>query len=479
MKYTIPDEYYFRLHHSRPRFKNDVENVLLFMATEISRMEPCNQAVFREKLNSAIKLYPGNFSLAKKTIDNWRTEISSLFGLIEYNGDERAPSQLAKMLADEQDLVKFFRYFLYFFQYPGAHLKSQEAEKIIRAGIKFKPAKYILSVLLEGQKITGKQFGITKAEATHCIFNDLRVTRDNLSPEEVVRRIIANREAGYEYDTEGDIIRYAGDILDYMELADLLHLQVNHRFYIKSASMNAVMTFVKSDVQFNGYDNLYNREDITPNIVALERDNWFKYTNNLSLANNFEADILSILSESGEATAGYQTEDEIRHSEIMQQVIDKIYSQIESKEKITTKDIGDLGESITITHEKNRLTSLGREELIHLVQKIPEHFGVGYDIGSYEGIGTTRRLIEVKTTISRSKLHTMSFHMTPSEWSAAETFKDTYYVYRLIVSSGDIRLFVIKNPVGQYKNDLITMVPRDGADIDYNEQAGVYVELQV
>ena len=26
--YKVPDEYYFRIHHVRPRFKDDVENVL-------------------------------------------------------------------------------------------------------------------------------------------------------------------------------------------------------------------------------------------------------------------------------------------------------------------------------------------------------------------------------------------------------------------------------------------------------------------
>ena len=32
-KYEIPEEYYFRIHHCRPRFKGNVENVLIYMAT--------------------------------------------------------------------------------------------------------------------------------------------------------------------------------------------------------------------------------------------------------------------------------------------------------------------------------------------------------------------------------------------------------------------------------------------------------------
>ena len=36
--YKIPEEYYFRIHHVRPRFKGNVENVLIYMATEITNI---------------------------------------------------------------------------------------------------------------------------------------------------------------------------------------------------------------------------------------------------------------------------------------------------------------------------------------------------------------------------------------------------------------------------------------------------------
>ncbi len=153
-EYKIADEHYFRLHHARPRFKSNVESVMLFMAGEITRLEPAERPLFREQLNSAIRLYPGNGSATDKTIDNWRTEISSLFGLIEREGDMYKPGRMAYLLSENQDLIEFFRYFLYYFQYPGGHLKSQESLKMIEAGIKFKPAKYLIEVLLEGQRLT-------------------------------------------------------------------------------------------------------------------------------------------------------------------------------------------------------------------------------------------------------------------------------------------------------------------------------------
>ena len=45
----------------------------------------------------------------------------------------------------------------------------------------------------------------------------------------------------------------------------------------------------------------------------------------------------------------------------------------------------------------------------------------------------------------------MRFHLTPNEWSAAESNKDRYYVYRLMVTKGSLKLYIIQDPVGNYK----------------------------
>ena len=80
--YQVPEKYYFRLHHPRPRFKNDVENVLVYMATNISDLGKLPKSDFKDKLNSIIRQYTGNGDKTDKTINNLRTEISSLFGLL-------------------------------------------------------------------------------------------------------------------------------------------------------------------------------------------------------------------------------------------------------------------------------------------------------------------------------------------------------------------------------------------------------------
>lgn len=151
--YETPPEYYYRLHHPRPRFKNDMESVLLFMASEISHIPACEKNQFKQQLNDAIRRYPGNLSATDKTINNWRTEICALFGLIERDDSLRKPGRMAIILSENQDLIEFFRYFLYYFQYPGGFLKPLETVKMINAGIKFKPANYLIQTLPGRAKI--------------------------------------------------------------------------------------------------------------------------------------------------------------------------------------------------------------------------------------------------------------------------------------------------------------------------------------
>ncbi len=472
--YETPKEYFFRLHHIRPRFKNDVENVLFYMATEIAKLKPEEHEAFKQKLNNTIKLYPGNASKELKTINNWRTEISSLFGLVEYDGDTSKPGRMALLLSESQDLIEFFRYFLFYFQYPGGHLKPHETLECIKAGIRFKPAKYLMQVMLEGKKLVGEseKFGLTKAEATHCIFNDLRVTRDGRSPKETAEFILANRKNGIEYDSQGDVIRYAGDVLDYMELADLVKLRPNYHYYLNTVNLETIQAFINDGSYFAPYQSLYAKSDLSLADVVLAQQDWFHYVNNKLDSSIFEANVLSIIEEASETTEDKEV------SMFIKEVLMKV-QMIREGEEIKTKEVGDVGEAIVIQHEKTRMVTLRREDLLHLIKKIPETFAVGYDISSYEGVGDIRRYIEVKTSISRGKLATQNFHMTPSEWSAANSLKKTYFVYRLMISSKDVNLFLIQDPVGQYKSDMLDMVPRDGADIRYSDKSGYWEKLLV
>ena len=68
-------------------------------------------------------------------------------------------------------------------------------------------------------------------------------------------------------------------------------------------------------------------------------------------------------------------------------------------------------------------------------------------------------------------------YLTPNEWQAAKSYSDRYWIYRLMVSKRNIKLFIMCNPVNLFKQDLIDIAARDGMEITFKEQAGQYEEL--
>jgi hypothetical protein len=463
--YKVPDEYYFRIHHVRPRFKGDIENVLLYMATEISKMEEMPEKEFANELNNAIRRYPGNGIRELKTINNWRTEISSLFGyFIVENGKTRA-GRRAIELAEKADLVEAFKTFLYSFQYPGAHIKSHEVLKQIEAGIHFKPAQYILQVLESAEEDAGKRIGLSKEEVCHCIFNDLRCTTGLETPLATWKRIQQNRDNERTYDSTGDVIRYAGDIIDYMEIANLLVSHDGKVFYKNTLESEAILKFVNSTEWYCGYDSMIKRKSGSLESIKQCVVGWYQYVNREMADTDFETDILAfIASDSDEYHALQKSKNEI---------FDKLLAQ----DDIKTKEIGDIGESLVHSHECQRVKNGGREDLIHLIKRIPTQFAVGYDIQSVE-LDERKRYIEVKTTISSKPLHFNKVHLTPNEWNTADSMKDRYFIYRLMISKSEKKLYIIQDPVSLYKRDIISMIPKDGADITFEiATAGRFEEL--
>ena len=305
--------------------------------------------------------------------------------------------------------------------------------------------------------------GISKAEATHCIFNDLRVTRDNRDVRTVIDLIIKNRETKANYDTRGDVIRYAGDILDYMVLANLLKTSHNY-FYLNRLENEAIQSFINSIDYFEGYDAFYGTSFEASELNPIETD-WFEYVNSGLDNNLFKTDISQYITES----------DETQSSEYRLLVKDKIGEVLASA---NTKEIGDLGETLVIGHEKVRVKEGGRSDLLHLIKKIPTSLAVGYDVQSIE-LDAKKRYIEVKTTISSKPLSFYSFHLTPNEWDTASSLDDRYFVYRLMISKNEITIFILQNPVQMYKDNRISLSLRDGAEITFSAANCVKSELKI
>lgn len=480
-EYRIPDEYYFRIHHVRPRFKGDIESVLIYMAEEIAKVGERPTDEFVSAVNAAIYRYPGNAHREWKTINNWRTEISALFGFIEHTAATDRPGRRAVELAERQDVVECFKVFLYNFQYPGAHIKPQYVLEQIEAGVHFKPAQYILQLLRYANRDGGNTVGLTKGEVCHCIFNDLRVTRDHEGVEKTWERIRQNRRDGYAYDQTGDVIRYAGDIIDYMEIANLLKTYDGRMFYLNTLEEEAIVRFCESTEWFAEYDAMLRTHTGTLQAVKDCTAGWFSYVNRDIRDTDFATDILAYIASDAEELSSLKGNLAARESSFSSELAVRdreLHRRIASDyDAFTTKDIGDIGESLVHGHECMRVKLGGREDLIHLIKRIPTQFAIGYDISSVE-LDEKKRYIEVKTTVSSKPLHFNRIHMTKNEWNTASSTHDRYYVYRLLLSKSERKLFLLQDPVGLYKKDLIDMVPSDGADITFDPKAvGSFEEL--
>lgn len=475
--YRIPDEYWHRIHFVRPRFKSNIENVLLYMANECCRIPSCSCEEYSNRYFNAIRMFPGNIDMADKTLHNWRTEIPALFAFYKEDreADVTETSKMAVFLHENQDLTQFLRLLLLSFQFPGGHMKPQDLKDIIHYGIRFKPAKTIIQVLMAGNKILSKsqslkEMSISAEEATYCIFNDIRVTSGKITSDEIATTILRNRKNHLKYynakDTQslsltgkarskGDMTRYAGDILDYMEIANILEVHDGY-FTLKGNEKNAIERFAHDDTFFDGYEKFYKRRTVETSELSKIEPAWFEYVNDSLNPSLFKTDIRSLLTEEEEIDVVFD---------------DKIKDVVTSDDK-TLKDIGNLGEAIICGHEKMRLKINGYEKFIKLVQIVDSpSYHPGFDIDSYEADGTEEhRYIEVKTTISKKQVQMFGFHMSPNEWRVASTIQNHYCVYRLMLSENAKTLIILRNPVWLYKNDKIEADPRDGMEITFSAE---------
>lgn len=467
--YQIPEEYFFRLHHVRPRFKNDVEEVLLYVANSISELESLPKKEFKEELNKVLFEFKKNATLTKKTIDNWRTEISALFAFIREDNDYSRPSLSAKRLSDNQYLDEFFNYFLYSFQYPAGHIKPRMVANQIKAGVKFKPTNFILELLIEGEKLIGKPFSFTAEELTHCAYFDLRVTRDGRSPREVAKTIVKHRNENIKYNhkydqlknpktgkypSKGDLHRYAGDILDYMVLANLLNDKgTGYYYYLNDENKDTINYHLNNRVWFSGYDKFYGSKSINTSLISDLEDDWFGYVNSFDNISEFAPSLTSSESES------------------LSILIQEYYSRLKGDKTVPTKIIGDYGESLILAHEYLRTKETKRQ---HLINKIPTPLGVGYDIQSVE-IESRKRYIEVKTTKSRKAIKNNRFKLTPNELDTADTVGDNYFIYYLVANEEGKNVFVIQNPIKQFEQGNLKIDKH--LVVEFSQNAGQWQNL--
>ncbi len=462
---NINNDLNFPLHHSRPRFKNNIEDVLIFMAFQTSQIAKMESGAYQNYLFNLIRRYPGNLIKADKTINNWRTEITAFFAFVQYEegGNVAYPGKIAQKLARDQDLAEFFRYFLISFQYPGGFLKNHIVKRYLEQCIEFKPAKSILKLIKYAESTTGDRFGITKAETTHLLFNDLKVTRGEHDEIEVFPILINNRERNIHYVSSGDVTRTAGDILDYMVLANLLVKRPDNKYYINTINDIIIDYFIDDDVYFQGYNQLVGSTNLDSVDFNQLRCEWFDYVNNRVDSVDFSSIIDDSIINNWSNDIAF---------------IEDFQSLIQHQELLNSHDIGVLGESLALSYEIYRLNQENRDDLTHLVQRIPNEYAMGFDIKSRNSDASDRN-IEVKTTMSRNSIN--HFTLTRNEWNSANSNRGSYYIYRIFLSTNNQpQIYIIKDPINSYCGGHLTMeLLNDGAIFrisDFNH-AGSFAEL--
>ena len=244
----------------------------------------------------------------------------------------------------------------------------------------------------------------------------MRVTRDHEDVAKTWERIRKNREDNVTYDQTGDVVRYAGDIIDYMEIANLLKTYDSRTYYLNTLEEESIIKFCESTEWFDGYDKMIDARSGSMDAVKECVNDWFAYVNRDIKDTDFSTDILAYIASDEEELK--QLKENAENDEIDATTAELVHAEDDFTKRVTTyldsfttKDIGDIGEGLVHGHECMRIKLGGREDLIHLIKRIPTQFAVGYDISSVE-LDERKRYIEVKTTISSKPLHFNKVHLT-------------------------------------------------------------------
>jgi hypothetical protein len=155
---------------------------------------------------------------------------------------------------------------------------------------------------------------------------------------------------------------------------------------------------------------------------------------------------------------------------------DTILSSVNNFDAVNTKEIGDVGEKLTITHENIRLKSYGIRNPQHYV-KWASRFsnGYGFDVLSVEGKRWSKRKfdrstiqVEVKASVS-TNVNSFRFRISRNEWNVALENIDTYYFYCWLGINVD-QQSAMKGPYVIPAKRFIKIVPKDrNNDCEWSE----------
>ena len=184
MNYETPTKHLFRCAFPRGRILSQVEDELSILTQFITRFSPREKDEFDNLIDSE---YAKLRNVSTKSIRNYRTEMTKLFGLVVVGADGIVQSSpRTNLLVESQNFPLFFKTFCHRFQFPNGINKPQETAKQIENGVRFKPAKFILDLFVAGVEKCGPDFSLNGNEISNLVFNDIRVATGTATPEQVL-----------------------------------------------------------------------------------------------------------------------------------------------------------------------------------------------------------------------------------------------------------------------------------------------------
>jgi hypothetical protein len=461
--YKTPKEYFFRLHFPRSRFSRKLEDTLLILANEIVNIGMMDKNQFDRLLDKTIQ-ETATEKLTAKTIHNHRTEMIRLFGLAKYTDGLAIPGTRLSILAQTQDIPRFFKSFCNKFQFPGGFLKPDKVKEMVIAGVKFKPAKYILQLFKVADSKYGS-FALNATEATHFIFYDKRITIGQEPPGKPLERIMEARKENIKLDKTGDTIRYARDFLSYMVEANLL-TEFRGMYALNKKESSATRSIISNTGFFDGYnkviqpDGTWDKEEYKK--VDIQWMEWFADS----------ADDDKALETPTAALA-----DDSSFPDQWKKIKEMLERKDPAIRGIALKEIGDEGEKIAYEYEKDSVQKT-QPNFIHMVKLVSDTIGLGYDLLSVmPEDGRRKKYIEIKTTKKNYESNIIiPFTISINEWSVAKQLGNDYFIYRVIITREKVTIFSIQNPAQQTSDGNLFIEPI-GYRVVYSDKSGKVLEM--
>ncbi len=403
--------------------------------------------------------------LTEKTIKNQRTEMIKLFGLVKYVDNLAIPGNRLAVLTQTQDTPRFFKSFCSRFQFPAGFLKPDKVREMVLAGVKFKPAQYLLRLFRIAISRRG-EFAINAAEVTHFIFYDKRVTVGGEAPDKALDRIVEARTKNIDLDKTGDTIRYARDFLNYMSEANLL-TELRGMYALNERESSAIKAIIGDKDFFDKYSGVI-RDDGTWDRDAYKKVDaeWMEW-----FADN------SVEDDAFQTPTAALVRDDSNYPEQWQRIKEMLERKDPALRGAALKEIGDEGEKIAYEYEQDFVKKI-HPSFSHMVKVVSHTAALGYDIISVkQEDGRRKKYIEVKTTKKNYQSETpIPFTISINEWSVARQLGDDYFIYRVIISKDGVAIFSIQNPPKRTEEGNLDIEPI-GYKVVYSSKSGTLLKV--